>query len=254
MEWEQVGGGYTRARKWRVRLEDGSYAFAKEARSTELAVYESVTGGFLPDVHEIRDGVLVIEDLSGANWPPPYPDDVTPLFVALDEIAATAPPPQLRPLTDERRWTAIADDPSALLDLGLCSIAWLERALPVLVEAEARVPQAGSGLVHNDVWADNVCFTDRGAVLVDWAEARIGNPRIDLAFALLSLNVEGAAYLPVFDEPALAAFVMGIIATEAPLPLPDWAQAGSTLRDDQKSDLAVGLRWAAEQLALPPPA
>ena len=218
-------------------------------------MFESVTGAFLPSVHAIRvaagQNLLVLEDLSAAHWPPPYPDDVAPLFSALDELAATSPPPELRLLQDQRRWEVVADDPAPLLRLGLCSAAWLERALPVLVEAEARVPMLGTGLVHYDVWAENMCFAERGAVLVDWAEACIGNPRIDLAFALLSLHVEGAAYPAVDDEPALAAFVTGAVAAEAVLPPPEWAQPGSTLREDQRNDLAVALPWVAQQLGRP---
>jgi hypothetical protein len=74
---------------------------------------------------------------------------------------------------------------------------------------------------------------------------------IDLAFALLAFNVEAVSYPPVVDEPALAAFVTGILATEAPLPVPDWAGPGSTLRDDQKSDLAAALPWVAQQIGCP---
>jgi hypothetical protein len=253
VEWEPVtSGGYTRARKWRVRLDDGTYVFAKEAPATEVAVYESVHADFLPGVHEIRDGVLLLEELSDAHWPPPYPDDVMPLFAALDEVAAT-PPPALPRLQQVSRWQAIADDPRPLLALGLCSSEWLEHALPALIEAEARVPMTGDALVHYDVWARNLCFAERGAVLVDWGMARIGNPRIDVAFALLSLLVEGAgASLPaVEDEPALAAYVTGVVATEAPLPIPEWAAPGTNIREDQKSDLAVALPWVAELLGRP---
>jgi hypothetical protein len=58
---------------------------------------------------------------------------------------------------------------------------------------------------------------------------------------------------PVADEPALAAFVTGVIAAEASSPAPKWASAGSTLREDQRRDLAIALPWVAEQLELLPP-
>jgi Phosphotransferase enzyme family len=248
-EWEPITeGGYTRARKWRVTLVDGTRLFAKEAPATEIAVYEAVRAEFLPHIHDVRDGVVLLEDLSEAHWPPPYPDDVSALFAALEAVASTPPPPELPRLTDGSRWAAIADEPRPLLALGLCSALWLERALPALVEAEARVPMSGDGLVHYDVWARNLCFADRGVVLVDWAMAHIGNPRIDLAFALLSLHVEGARTLPVDDEPALAAYVTGVVATEASKPPPDWASAGTNIREDQKSDLAIALPWVAQEI------
>jgi hypothetical protein len=81
--------------------------------------------------------------------------------------------------------------------------------------------------------------------------AHIGNPRIDLAFALLSLRVEGARTPSVDDEAALAAYVTGVVATEASLPPPGWAADGAQLRADQKSDLAIALPWVAEQIGCP---
>lgn len=103
-----------------------------------------------------------------------------------------------------------------------------------------------------DVWARNLCFADRGVVFVDRAMAHAGNPRIDLAFALLSLRVEGAARTPpVDDEPALAAFVTGVVATEAAKPPPEWAAAGTNIREDQKSDLAIALPWVAQHIRCP---
>jgi hypothetical protein len=234
-----------------VRFDNGTCAFAKEAPATEIAVYQSLRADFLPRVYEIRDGVLLLEDLSDAHWPPPYPADTAPLFAALDVIAATPPPPPLPRLEQVSRWQTIADDPRPLLALALCTAEWLERALPALIEAEARVPMTGDGLVHYDVWARNLCFAERGVVLVDWAMAHVGNPRIDVAFALLSLLVEGASLPTVEDEPALAAYVTGVVATEAALPPPEWAAAGTNIREDQKSDLAIALPWVAERIGCP---
>jgi hypothetical protein len=162
MEWEPIAaGGYTRARKWRVTLDDGTRVFAKEASASEIAVFGAVDASFLPRVHAVRDGILLLEDLSEAHWPPPYPDDTSPLLAALEEVAATPPPAQLPRLTDGSRWQAIASEPWPLLALGLCSGDWLDRSLPGLIEAEARVPVSGDGLVHYDVWAGNLCFADR---------------------------------------------------------------------------------------------
>src|SRR5262249_42281732 len=187
VEWEPiVGSGYTRARKWRATLDDGTRLFAKEAGAAEIVVYEAVRRDFLPKLHDVRGEVLLLEDLSAAHWPPPYPDDCAALLAALDEVAATAPPAQLPRLTEASAWAAIAAEPRPLLALGLCSARWLEHALPLLIEAEARLPRFGSGLVPNRVWAANLCLPGRCVVLVDWSEARTGKPRIDLAFALFT--------------------------------------------------------------------
>jgi hypothetical protein len=44
-----------------------------------------------------------------------------------------------------------------------------------------------------------------------------------------------------------------VIAAEASSPAPKWASAGSTLREDQRRDLAIALPWVVEQLELLPP-
>ena len=266
--WEPVAGGYTRAPKWRARLRDGTSAFLKFAEDDDLAVrtiaaeirvYEAVRGPFLPILYDAYDAddraLLMLEDLAEAHWPPPYPKDVAPLFSALDAVASVAPAPDLPKLNEpvETPWQRFARAPEPLISLGVCSAEWLTNALPSLIEAEARVPLSGTQLVHNDVWAENLCFARRGAVLVDWAEARIGNPAIDVAFALVSLRVENAQPPPVEDEPEMAAFVTGVVATEAASPAPGWAAEGSTLRQDQLADLRVALPWVAEQLGLPSP-
>ncbi len=83
-----------------------------------------------------------------------------------------------------------------------------------------------------------------------------GSRWIDVALALLSVRVEGGTPPPL-DFPAEASFAAafaGHFAVEAPAPLPDWAEPGSTLREDMAGDLAHALRWAAELFELPPPA
>jgi phosphotransferase family enzyme len=257
-EWEPLGGGYTRAAKWIARLRDGTKVFVKSAEERELLVYQHVRGPFLPtvyDLHTEADRVLlVLEDLSDAHWPPPYPDDLSPLFAGLDAVAASPTPP-LRPLEEPafRPWARFQRDPEPLLSLGVCSEKWLTTALPALADAEGEIPVVGAQLVHNDIWADNLCFADRGTVFVDWSEARVGNAEIDVAFALLTLQVGGVATPPVENAPALAAFVTGIVAFEASSPLPAWTTEDSTLRQDQLADLRVALPWTAELLGLPPP-
>ncbi len=137
----------------------------------------------------------------------------------------------------------------------MCSRAWLERSLDRLVAAERRADFEGEELVHNDVYSGNVCFRGEGAVLVDWGAAVRGSRWIDVAFALLSVRAERGVP-PVLDfpgEPYFAAALSGHLAAEAPAPAPEWAVPGSTLREDMRADLAHALRWAVEQLELPPP-
>jgi hypothetical protein len=178
--WEHVDtGGYTRSRAWRVTTKDG-LVFAKEAEDEgslhmlrrEALVYREVKGSFLPAPVGFADrgdrALLAIEYLENVSWPPPYPACVTPLFDALDSVAATRVPSEL-PTQCHRwsRWERVAADPEPLLGLRLCSQVWLESSLETLVEAEAGAVFEGDDLVHNDVYSGNVGFRDRGAVLVD---------------------------------------------------------------------------------------
>jgi hypothetical protein len=269
VNWEPViGGGYTRQRKWRARFADGSTAFVKaadeepysSALKRELAVYSSVDGQFLPRLVGAHDDgglvVLAVEDLAEAHWPPPYPDDVRPLFEALDAVAGTPLPGDLRTWPAARsNWRRIVEGPEPFLALGLCSGAWLEQVVEHLVEAESRVSWAGDDFVHYDIYSGNVCFVGPRVLLVDWATAGRGNRWIDVAFALLNLRVEGArlpdAGLP--QEGDYAALLSGHFAVEAPAPLPVWAE-GSSLREDMIGDLRHALDWTVEALGLPRPA
>jgi aminoglycoside phosphotransferase (APT) family kinase protein len=265
--WQPVVAGHTHAEKWLV---DGAFVKAgnessaraqieREART--LAALGDVA--YVPRVHgfDVVDewAVLVLEDLSGAQWPPPYPDRGGALLAAVAEVGATPAPPFLRRHDGERPygtyWSRVAADPGPVVELGVCSAAWLERALPELDAAEARVSLAGDELVHNDVWAGNVCHTERGAVLIDWADALVGDRRIDLAYALLSIRAADAEPPPVdfADEAAYAAYLAGADGLYASQPAPDWIAHGSVLRAGWLHDFAYALRWAAALLGLPPP-
>jgi len=266
--WKPLrSGGYTRSRAWCVTTTDG-LVFAKEADDEgslhmlrrEAVVYRNVTGSFLPPFIGFADSgeraLLAVEYLDEVSWPPPYPADVTPLFEALESVAASDPPAEL-PAQGPRssRWERVAADPTPFLGLGLCSREWLESSIEALIEAETGAVFEGDDLVHNDIYSGNVGFAAHGAVLVDWGAAVRGSRWIDSAFAVLSVRVEGGTppRLEIPGEAALAASIAGHFAVEAPAPLPDWAEQGSTLREDMAGDLDHALRSAAELLELGPP-
>jgi Phosphotransferase enzyme family len=260
-------GGYTRSASWRVETADGP-AFVKHAEDEgslhmlrrEALVYEHVRGPFLPSYIGFADAgdraALAIELLENVLWPPPYPTDVDCLFEALGEVAAAPAPPGIPRAGPWRsRWSEVAADPTAFLGLRVCDRPWLDRALPLLMAAEADVAWTGDTLSHYDVYSGNVCFRRRRALLVDWGASVVASHWVDVAFAVLSVRVEDGV-LPALDFPdeaAYAASLAGHFALEAPKPPPDWTPPDSTLREDMIGDLAQALRWAAEKLELPLP-
>ena len=266
--WELRAGGHTQAGKARAILPDGTGVFVKwaagdasEALLDEVRVLSVVGGSFLPKVAgwSVDPTVVVMEDLSSGTWPPPYPDDLQPLWAALAAKADVTPPDGLPRLEDwpgsRHRWARVAADPGPFLGLGVVTDAWFQAHLPDLIRAEEIVPLAGRQLVHNDVFSGNMTFMGDRAVLVDWATAAVGNALLDTAMAVLSLRSEGGprVRLGFPDEAGFAAMLAGHNALEAPAPLPDWARPGSTLRLEQVGDLRHALAWAAECLGLPPP-
>src|SRR5215475_858524 len=108
-----IGGGYTLMEHWLVEL-DGERVFAKVAVDEPTAgflrdehrVYSAIEAQFLPRfVHWDDDGerpILVLEDLTGAHWPPPWRDrDVDRVRDRLEELHSTEPPAGLPELTLE---------------------------------------------------------------------------------------------------------------------------------------------------------
>jgi aminoglycoside phosphotransferase (APT) family kinase protein len=263
-------GGYGRvSAHWRVRLADRRSLFVKQALTSdarawlrqERLVYENVTGSFMPAYFGAHDHggevFLVIEDLSGADWPPPWSSErIEAVLAALAALRSTPPPEGLRRLEDEREnivgWPAVRDDPEPLLSTGICTHAWLEQALPVLLLAAEEAELDGGELLHLDVRSDNLCLRGGAAVLVDWNLASVGNGLFDVAFWLPSLRLEGGPepweVLP--GAGPLAAVVAGFFAARCGLPPPSGAP---TVREFQLRQLEVALPWAARELGQAPP-
>lgn len=268
--WRRIsGGGYTPAARWVAHLKDGSSVFAKVGTTEDTAswlrdehrVYERLEAEFLPRMLGWSDDqgapILLLEDLSGGEWPPPWSSErVDRIGRMLERIRERDPPDGLPALEEYRGrlacWTEVRDHPDGFLALGLCSRKWLEWALPVLIHAEASAVLEGHELVHLDVRSDNICFLGQRTLLVDWNLACVGNADIDLAGWAPSLRLEGG---PPPEEVAggqseLAALVAGFFAHRAPLPQIPTAPGVRTVQLDQ---LRVALPWASRALELPPP-
>jgi hypothetical protein len=267
VEAERVLRGYTPAQRWLVRLEDRRSAFVKAAVNEltadwlrrEHAIYTAVEADFLPtllgwDDDEERP-VLVLEYLAAGHWPPPWRSgDVANVLATLERVHAHEPPPAVPPLAEDLTadgWRRIAANPAPFRSTGLSTDGWLESALPTLLDAEAAFRLEGEALVHTDVRSDNLCLRAGGAILVDWNHAARGNPELDVAFWLPSLEHEGGpppeATLPAARE--AAAVVSGYFAARAGLPpVPD----APGVRPIQLAQLGPALRWVSRALELPP--
>jgi hypothetical protein len=269
VNFEPASRGYTHQRRGLATLADGRRFFMKQAVDdtttawlrTERAVYEHVSGPFIPFMVEWLDdpvATLVLEDLSTAEWPPPWtPDSVRLVLAALEMVASHDPPVGLPRAVDgsliSPGWAEVAESPSEFLALGLCSGSWLDAALPQLLTAEAEAPLDGVALLHGDVRSDNLCFRARHVTFVDWNIAMVGNPLLDVAFWLPSLACEGGPlpdHCEVAVPPELAAFVAGFFAARAGRP---FLPQASRVREVQREQLREALPWAVRALQLPLP-
>jgi hypothetical protein len=269
-------GGQTAAHRWVVELADGSTAFVKIAATEGTAEWlrdehrfyawaAERELAFLPRMLEFRDDerpALALEDLSAADWPPPWnPDRTTAVLSSLHEVHATPAPNWLPPVGgsqfDRDGWSRVEADPHPFLSLGLCSPGWLELALPMLLEASAAAPIEGDALLHLDVRSDNLCIRMGRAVLVDWNLACVGNELFDIACWIPSLEAEGGLAPEELLDPEtpglreMAAAVAGYLCSRAGLPrIPE----APHVRPLQLSQTRTALPWAARALGLPPPA
>jgi hypothetical protein len=271
VDWRRAHGGYTPAQRWVVGFSDGSTAFVKSATGSpaspidewlrrEHDVYSRLEASFLPHLlgwdDDGRQPILVLEDLSGGFWPPPWTEErVEAVLQTLAQVRATSldgltSAPELDPdLTSH--WREVEAEPAPFLSLGLCNAGWLDAALPVLIVAALQAERAGNDLVHFDVRSDNLCFIDGRVLLVDWNFASRGNGEIDVAFLLPSLHSEGGpapeSLLP--DVPQWAAATSGFFAARAgQAPIPN----APRVRHVQLAQLRSALPWAVRALGLPP--
>ena len=259
-------GGYGRvSAHWRAELADGRRVFVKQALTEdaeewvgrERRFYEAVTASFLPRYHGGGDTWIALEDLTGAEWPPPWSDGrIAAVLDALAAVHATPPPDWLPALESMRDdvvgWPRVAADPMPFLSTQLCSAAWLDEALPALLAASDACDFSGTDLLHLDVRSDNLCFLDGRVLLVDWNHACVGNALLDLVAWLPSLHLEGGPtpWELVPNSRGFAALMAGFFASRAGLPPPPTAP---NVREFQRRQAEVALGWAARELDLPAP-
>ncbi len=263
---EVVGRGYTPATRLLATLSTGRRVFIKAATNdytaeslrAEQRIYDRLRAPFLAEHLAFQDGarpVMVLEDLSGAHWPPAWrPGDVAAVRRTLRDVAA-ARLPDLPAVAREEfcsGWRQVAADPQPFLALNLVSARWLADSLPRLIAATDAVDLSGDDLLHSDLRSDNLCIRDGAVTLVDWNFACIGNTDFDLAFWAPSLAAEGGGMpeelLP--SAPLLAAMVSGFFAARAGLPV---IPSAPRVRHIQQVQLSQALPWAIRALRLSSP-
>ena len=113
---EFLGSGGTRRSAF-VKI--GATALTADWTRIEHQNYTTIQGSFLPDVLGFSDDgvrpVLALEDLSSADWPPPWTDDrVAAVLDALSTIHRTSPPGHLSRKQPDGvlGWEAVAAEPS----------------------------------------------------------------------------------------------------------------------------------------------
>lgn len=260
---EAVPGGNDR---FTVDLDDGRRVFIKAANAPHTArwlrreaeVYAHLRGSFIAKLLVFEDDpvepLLIIEDLSDADWEVHWEaPHVAAVRAALAAIAASPPPPNTPPVREILAgfpgWEAVRADPGPFLSSGMRSREWLDRALPILRAAADAAQVDGDDLLHLDVRSDNVCFRDGTAILVDWNWCSIGRAEFDIAAWLPSLAFESGPQpwelLP--DAGEYAAFLAGFWAAVVGLPPPATAP---TVRDQQRRQLEVALAWCEREFSL----
>jgi thiamine kinase-like enzyme len=262
--WRPAIGGYTPTARYLVTNAVRS-AFVKVATTPltakmlkrEIEVYAKLSGPFMAQLYgyhiEDEAPLLVIEDLSGATWPPPWNaksvDLVLEQITAMHGTIADLKPRNLHHEAANAGWQAVAANPQPFLSLGLASPEWLAYALPALLAAEVACELDGEAVTHLDLRSDNICFAPTGVKIIDWAEAGRSNPQVDLGFWLPSLNYEGGPapehILP--RAPEIAAQISGFFAGRAGLPeIPD----APSVRRVQREQLSTALPWVQRALGL----
>ena len=267
--WQRVERGHSGAECWVTSFHRGSSVFVKFPRNQasahrllqELNIYTTVCASFMPIlIASERDPfpVLILEDLTEADWPPPWSEQAVERVVeTLSQIAMTLPPAGLDSLPSKRNmlngWTRVAANPKPFLSLGLCSHAWLKNALPSFLQAEQAASLDGNDFLHLDVRSDNICFAGDRTLLVDWDRASYGNGQLDVVAWLPSLYYEGGPVPEgiLKNGADLLCLMAGYWASLAGRPPPE---AESHVRQLQLKQLEVAFPWAASLLELPPPA
>jgi hypothetical protein len=162
------------------------------AREGELIRWlRQVDTAVVPDVLHLSHGWFVAEDVCSTPPVRTAPDPLTVLarlqlacLGCEDDLGALGCPDRGPVALCEELQTLAAGD-GVLIE---SDRRRLQRVLPTALRSLERVAATNlpATIVHGDLHSANLFWSDRGWVLIDWADATIGHPFSDLAPALLA--------------------------------------------------------------------
>jgi hypothetical protein len=273
-------GGFSPGAAARLRLADGRRVFVKAVGATQnadaLAFYRreaGIAGRLPPHVAAPRllwsgggdDGAaLVFEDIEGHTPPLPWREaDWRRVHDALVTLAhdLTPSPVDLPPVGADpdmfSGWRSLAADPALAAELD----PWVRDNVGRLAGLEADWPAAAAGdtLVHGDLRADNMLLAGERVLFVDWPQAAVGAPWVDLLCMLPSVALQrgpdparvwgtsplGRAADPAAVDSVLAALT-GFFVHSALLPPPPGLP---TLREFQRLQGIPALAWLRSRVS-----
>lgn len=111
-------------------------------------------------------------------------------------------------LADEKKWRRIQDDLIvqekflALFEDKAQGAAWLKGALPQLVSLQEKAADGffATGMIHGDLRMDNILFSQKRTLLIDWPNVCIGPRLLDLLFLCPHLESMGIGKAEDFLE------------------------------------------------------
>lgn len=265
--WTPRSGGFSSAGLWTVEVGSERH-FVKAATTEDTAkflrdeawVLAEVNASCMPEVCEFIDvdpmPVLILEDLSHGEWPPPWSHErIRSVFDTLEEVRETDASSLAaadRYLATDDHWALVDSNMESAAALGVVSQDWLTEAIPVFAEAADNAVLSGDELVHMDVRSDNLCFAER-TVLVDWNWASVGNGDVDIVAWLPTLHLEGGPppWELVSGLTNIAAALAGFFLDHATKPRNP--QVRKDIRSFQRDQARVLLEWVARDLGWPLP-
>lgn len=132
--------------------------------------------------------------------------------------AAGYPVPEVVEVRDDGLVLELVRGPTMLADLGrrpwrLRSHA---RLLAALHERLHRIDYGDGKLLHLDLHPDNVLLGPGGPVVIDWTNARAGEPALDVALTWLIARTSGGLGGRLFSRPFLACYDRAAVLAALP--------------------------------------